>query len=90
MNMIERIARAIHQALSIPAAGSSTADGSAPAWDDLPYEERVAYLKAARNALGAMRHPTQSMLNAGARRDLPQDADNIWERMIFTALTDHS
>jgi hypothetical protein len=36
--------------------------------------------------LTILRSPTDQMLADGNRRDLPQDAANIWERMAYRAL----
>jgi hypothetical protein len=83
MCMMDRIARAIHTAL--PGASGGNAP---PAWDDLGEEGRTGYLLAAHRALGAMRVPSDAMLREGERRDLARDAANIWERMVFTALSD--
>ncbi|PXA83311.1 hypothetical protein DMC47_43970 [Nostoc sp. 3335mG] len=83
MSMMDRIARAIHAALPGAAGGNAP-----PAWEDLGDESRAGYLLAAHRALGAMRVPSDTMLREGERRDLARDAANIWERMIFTALSE--
>jgi hypothetical protein len=83
MSMMDRVARAIHAAL--PHAGGGNAP---PDWDDLGDEGRAGYFLAAHRAIGAMRVPTDVMLHEGERRDLARDAANIWERMIFTALSE--
>jgi hypothetical protein len=77
MTMIDRVAHAIHAALA----------GEAPAWETLHEESRDAYRRAAHRAIGAMRVPTSPMLHEGDRRDLARDAANIWERMVFAALS---
>ncbi|MBA2934288.1 hypothetical protein HZF05_09265 [Sphingomonas sp. CGMCC 1.13654] len=81
-NMTDRIARAIHTALP----GASGGNGP-PDWDDLGEDARAGYRLAAHRAIGAMRIPTDEMLHEGDRRDLARDAANVWERMVFTALT---
>ena len=83
MSMTDRIARAIHTALPGAARGDAP-----PGWDDLGEEDRAAYRIAARRAIGAMRVPSDAMLREGERRDLARDAANIWERMVFTTLSD--
>ncbi|WBO21625.1 hypothetical protein [Sphingomonas abietis] len=81
--MIDRVAHAIHAA--VPRLAIS---GAVLAWDDLSDEARAEYRIAASRAIAAMRIPTDAMLDAGDRRDLPHDAANIWERMVFTAMSD--
>jgi hypothetical protein len=83
MSMINRVARAIY------AAAPQLAISDAPqAWDDLEDEARSDYRAAAAKAIAAMRIPTDAMLDAGDRRDLARDAANIWERMVFTAMSE--
>jgi gamma-glutamyl:cysteine ligase YbdK (ATP-grasp superfamily) len=83
MSMIDRVAHAIY------AAAPRLAISGAPlAWDDLEDETRSDYRVAARKAIAAMRIPTDAMLDAGDRRDLSRDAANIWERMMFTAISE--
>lgn len=83
MSMMDRVARAIHAAL--PGTAGSDAP---PGWDDLGEDSRAGYRIAAQRAISAMRVPSDAMLHEGARRDLARDAANIWERMVFTALSD--
>jgi len=83
MSMMDRVARAIHAALP-----GVTGDPAPPPWDDLGEDGRTAYRIAAQRAISAMRVPSDAMLHEGERRDLARDAANIWERMVFTALSD--
>lgn len=83
MSMIDRVARAIHVAL--PRVAIS---GAPIPWDDLTDEARADYRAAAHRAISVMRSPTEIMLREGDRRDLSRDAANIWERMVFTALSE--
>ena len=78
MQTVERIACSIHGAL-LPGAA---------AWETLGAAEQTVYLDAARRALQALRMPSDAMLAEGNRRDLPADAANIWERMIYRALSE--
>jgi hypothetical protein len=82
MSMIDRVARAIY------AAAPRLVSGAPLAWDDLEDETRSDYRVAAAKAIAAMRIPTDAMLDAGDRRDLARDAANIWERMVFTAMSE--
>lgn len=81
MTMLERIARGIHASLT--GAPSIEAD---TAWETLSQDEKAPYVKAALRMLTIMRNPTNKMLAEGNRRDLPGDAANIWERMVYRAL----
>ncbi len=81
MRMNERVARAL--CLIAPRIAIS---GATIAWDNLSVEARSEYRVAAQRVIAAMRDPTDEMLADGNRRDMPHDAANIWERMIFRAL----
>lgn len=81
--MLDQVARALHATLPRTATGDA-----APAWDDLPEEARGDYRLAAYRAIAAMRVPSDPMLAEGARSDLSPDAANVWERMVFTALSE--
>ena len=83
MSMIDRVAHAIYTA-----APRLAISGTPLAWDDLEDETRGDYRIAASKAIAAMRTPTDAMLDAGDRRDLSRDAANIWERMVFTAMSE--
>jgi hypothetical protein len=83
MSMIDRVARAIH--IALPRMAIS---GAPIAWDDLTDEARADYHAAAHRAISTMRIPSEAMLREGERRDLSRDAANIWERMVFTALSE--
>ncbi len=76
MQMIDRVGSVLHAAL-LP---------EAPPWDTLTPAERSPYLDLAIKAIQAMRMPSEAMLAEGARHDLPGDAANVWERMIYRAL----
>lgn len=81
MTMLVRIAKGIHASLS--SAPSLDADIE---WESLPDDARAPYLTAAIRTLTIMRTPTDDMLADGNRRGAPQDAANLWERMIYRAL----
>ncbi len=81
MTMLMRIARGIHASLS--GAASIEAD---TAWDALPPHEKTPYVAASIRMLTIMRTPTDKMLAEGNRRNMPNDAANIWERMAYAAL----
>lgn len=80
MRMDERMARAL--ATVIGDLGLAPAGG----WPALPVDEQERYRFAARKLIAAFRTPTRAMLAEGDRRDMPHDAANIWERMVFVAL----
>jgi hypothetical protein len=84
MTMLDRVARAIHTALP----GATGGLAPPPDWDALGEDDRAGYRVAAQRAISAMRVPSDAMLREGGRRDLARDAANIWERMVFTALSD--
>ena len=77
MSMLERVGRAVHAAKT---------DAAIDDWDMMPESERRPYRNAARRIVAAMLVPTDEMIAEGKRRDLPRDAANIWERMVFRAL----
>lgn len=81
MTMLTRIARGIHASLT--GAPSIEADR---AWDALPVEARGPYMAAAIRMLMILRAPTEQMLKDGNAKGVPDDAGNVWERMIFRAL----
>ncbi|WP_454886879.1 hypothetical protein [Sphingomonas oryzagri] len=83
MSMIDRVARAIH--IALPRMALS---GAPIAWDDLTDEARADYHAAAHRAISIMRIPSDAMMREGDRRDLSRDTANIWERMVFTALSE--
>ena len=78
MQTVERVACAIYTGL-VPGAA---------VWDELPAGEQALYRAAARRAIAALRFPSDAMRAEGDRRDLPSDAGNVWERMVFSALGD--
>lgn len=81
MTMNERVARAFHSNVSPGMAQTASLD-----WDELPDVVRADFRVAAQKLIAAMRLPTDDMLAEGDRRDLPKDAANMWERMIFRAM----
>ena len=81
MRMNERVAKIL--CLIAPKIAIS---GASIAWDNLSEESRTEYRIAAQRVVASMRDPTDEMLADGNRRDMPHDAANVWERMIFRAL----
>ncbi|MEG3152169.1 hypothetical protein U1769_19960 [Sphingomonas sp. ZT3P38] len=81
MTMLMRIAQGIHASLS----GKPSIEADI-AWETMSVSERAQYVTAAVRMLTILRSPTDQMLADGNRRDLPQDAANIWERMAYRAL----
>ncbi|MDB5737007.1 MAG: hypothetical protein JWO65_675 [Sphingomonas bacterium] len=81
--MTERMAQTIYAMAEPPTIG-----GAPIAWADLPDDDKAPFWKAARHILMVMRAPTPAMLAEGDRRDLPADAANVWERMLFAAMSE--
>ena len=85
MTMLMRVAQGIHASLS--GAPSIEAD---TAWEALPPNEKARYVTASIRMLTIIRTPTDKMLAEGNRRNRPNDAANIWERMAYAALHEES
>lgn len=83
MTMNERLARTFHELVTPAMAEAAGAD-----WEALPEASRIDFRIAAKKLMGMLRTPTADMLAEGNRRDLPGDAGNVWERMIFQAIYD--
>ena len=81
MSMNETLSKTIYASLS--GASSFAADIG---WEVMSDEERHPYRTAAYRMIVMMRTPTDEMLAEGNRKGLPNDAANIWDRMIFIAL----
>lgn len=81
VTILMRLAKGIHASLS--GAASIEAD---VAWEGLPVEARSPYVTAAIRMLMILRAPTDQMLADGNAKGVPDDAANVWERMIFRAL----
>lgn len=89
MTMIERVARALFK--------EEWDSKSSEPWENAYDDEREAWLKSARAAIGAMREPTPEILKV-IEFDLPADGFNVeylrdeapgyWRAMIDAALSE--
>lgn len=80
MNMVEKVARAMHEY-------SVKVDAMSPQWIDLnnvPPTAKAHLFAVAKAAIEAMKEPTKEMLDAGPG-DPYMDA-YVWEKMIKAAL----
>lgn len=81
LTMLTRIAKGIHASLS-----GCTSIEADTAWEELSIEARSPYVTAAIRMLMTMRTPSDEMLADGNAKGFPNDAGNVWERMIYRAL----
>lgn len=84
--MVERVAKAIYES---PIGG----DPYAPRWDDMREKHKDTFRDLARDAIVAMREPTEEMINSGRAADNGSDrnlgeagAKEAWKLMIDAAL----
>lgn len=82
MNMIERIARAIHDAMYSDEQSGAWMSGKCPL-DSVTVDGDVDLMRAATAAIQAMREPTKQMMDA-AQLD-PQDDPMVSRGMAYSA-----
>lgn len=83
-DMIERVARALHDADWRTQYGTTHIDGTPRTWENCM--ETEWWLNQARTAIEAMREPSEAMIEAG--RD--EFDDKVWKAMIDAALREIS
>ena len=96
--MVERMARAayerFHEKQNVGLAPEVAARRFTP-WDKLNCWDRAFYLEAQRAAIGAMRKPTEAMIDAMESRLVDYeaewvDAPFVWDSAITAALSSSS
>jgi hypothetical protein len=79
-DFIERVSRALCQSAGHdPRGKQQVGSGERENW--------TFFVQAARAAVGAMREPTQTMIEAARDDILVADASSVWRTMINTALS---
>lgn len=84
MNMIGRVARAIHDAMYSDEQSGAWMSGKCPL-DSVTVDGDVDLIRAATAAIQAMRDPTPEMIAAGEAVDGTVTALPIWQAMIDTS-----
>lgn len=87
MNIIERVARAIHDAMYSDEQSGAWMSGKCPL-DSVTVDGEVDLIRAATTAIQAMRDPTPEMIEAGEAVDGTVTALPIWQAMIDASLID--